>query len=183
EGGGKEGSGKKRGLIKEHSGGYLLAERINLFDDSTILKTLSEAKKAGTTILATGNVEDGELPPEVWETFGLRVRVESIHDIEERIEILRRVEAYKKHPTAFYSDFAAQENRLRERIARGREIVAKIDVPARARQKAEKEGKRIRADAGRLLSAAVANAALDGRNWVEAEDVEAVLPLVAPPGE
>ncbi|GEM_PF-2095050 len=178
---------KSRGLVGEAMGGYLVVERLNLFDDDTITKIVRLAKERGFTILATANREDGDFPPEIWDLFEVAVSVNSVVDIEERIEILKRVEEYRRDPFLFYQKYAAQEERLKDRIASARSIAPRVEFSAASTDHMKKMVSKIKPEwdekADRLvevlkkISAGVV--ALDGRTWVEKGDVNEAMKLMA----
>ena len=174
------GSKGAKGLVDAASGGYLVVERINLFDDETVKKIVSLTEEKKYTLLATANMEDGPLPPGFGEWVDMLVMVQSITDIEERIEILKRLELYRGDMKGFYGMYSASENRLAERLRRARKIVESLELPRETVKRIEAVcKKRKKQDRSRSLGlAAASNAALDGRTWADTRDVEDAVPLV-----
>ena len=126
------------------------------------------------------------IPGPIKENFILRVRVEEVRDVEERIEILRRVEMFRKNPFGFYDAYGKEEERLRGRIDEGRKILKKIGIPEKVTEDIRKRVK----DYGlkkeyerRLIMASSTNAAYEGRLAVSMEDVREVMKMVLPSSE
>ncbi len=123
------------------------------------------------------------IPGTIKENFILRVKVEEVRDVEERIEILRRVEMFRKDPFGFYDAYGKEEERLRKQIDEGRKILKKIGMPEKV---AEEIRKRIehyglkKEYERRLIMASGTNAAYEGRLAVSMEDVSEVIRMVLP---
>jgi len=168
------------GLVDQAAGGYLFIGRFNLFDDGTIGKMLASAKKKGFTLLATANLEDGGFPEEFDDELDLRVDVSSLTDIEERIEILKRLEGYRRDPKVFYQTYKGREDNLRKRVEKARKIVKSVEFSKQSQKKitsvCKKLNKTEREEA--VMKAMAANAALEGRAWASGEDLTEILPLV-----
>lgn len=125
------------GLLARANRGYLYIDEVNLLEDHLVDLLLDVAQSgqnvvereglsirhaARFVLVGSGNPEEGELRPQLLDRFGLSVEVESPKDIEVRIDVIRRRDAYDRDPTAFCADWAASEAELRARIvdARGR---------------------------------------------------------------
>ncbi len=126
------------------------------------------------------------VPNDVGENFVLKVRVDGVKDVEERIEILRRVELFRKDPRGFYNTYRKEEEKLRERIENGRSMLRKIDIPERIssfiKQSVERYGLKKEYER-RLIIASTANAAYEGRLVVSEEDVREVHRMIIPKTE
>ena len=67
--------------------------------------------------MGSGNPEEGELRPQLLDRFGLSVEVTSPKEIETRIEVIRRRDAYENDQCGLYRRVAARRMPpLRERI-------------------------------------------------------------------
>jgi Mg-chelatase subunit ChlI len=187
----------KPGYVGLVNRGYLLLSRANLLEPEVLSRILdiSEAgihrnrsehgdfsHPAKFNVIATMNPEDGELDAEVLERFSMAVKVQSIKDIEERIEIVRRVEAYRQNPT----DFVRRNHREMEafalRVKRARDLVNRVDMPKKVEVTIGKVLKQVGQDNDwvkhALREAALANAAFGDRVWVTVDDVAEVAELV-----
>ncbi len=187
----------KPGYVGRVNRGYLIIPRINLLEPENVnrLLDISEANihkytsesgdfihPANFNIIATMNPEDGELEPEVLERFALVVNVKAIMDIEERIEIVRRVEAYRQDPKDFVKKNRRELEAFSTRIIRARDLIKRADIPKKVLEAIDK----VTAQIGQehdwvkeaLTQAALANAAFDDRVWVTVDDVAEIAELV-----
>jgi Mg-chelatase subunit ChlI len=187
----------KPGIVGRVNRGYLLVEKANIVEPA-ILSKLMDVSEAGVyghseggrdyahparfSIVATTNPEDGELDPELLARFSLIVCVEAIRDIEERIEIVRRVEAYKSDPQDFFNRSQREAQAFRERVTKARSLAPRADVPSKVLRTIEKVSKETGHDGERvreaLRQAAVANASFNDRIWVTVDDVAEVADMV-----
>ena len=66
------------------------------------------------------------------DRFGLAVDVTSPKDIETRVEVIRRRDAYETDHTAFMLRWQAEDAAIRERILTGRKALKALTTPAEA---------------------------------------------------
>ncbi len=187
----------KPGFVGKANHGYLLLPRVNLLEPETLnrLLDISEAgihrnksdsgdftHPAHFKIIATLNPEDGELDQEVLERFSMMVNVKAIKDIEERIEIVRRVEAYRQDPEDFVYKNRREMEAFCNRVTRARDLVKRADIPKKVEnainKTLEKVGQSNDWVKEALTQAALANAAFDDRVWVNVDDVAEVADMV-----
>ncbi len=62
-------------------------------------------------LVGSGNPEEGELRPQLLDRFGLSVEVASPTDIDARIEVIRRRDAYESDHAAFMERWRAADAR------------------------------------------------------------------------
>jgi len=161
-------------------------QRLLDISEAGIHKSSSESgdftHPADFKIIATMNPEDGELDQEILERFSMVVNVKAIKDIEERIEIVRRVEAYRLDPEDFVQKNRREMEAFCNRVTRARDIVRRADVPKKVETAIDKTLKQVDQDndwvTDALTQAALANAAFDDRVWVTVDDVAEVADLV-----
>ena len=187
----------KPGFVGRVNHGYLILPRVNLLDPDFLnrLLDISEAgihrnksesgdftHPANFKIIATMNPEDGELDNEVLERFSMIINVKAIKDIEERIEIVRRVEAYHANSEEFVQKNRREMEAFSDRIIRARDLIKRTDVPQKVEEAIEKITKKLGQDndwvKAALRQAALANAAFDDRVWVTVDDVAEIAELV-----
>ena len=187
----------KPGFVGRVNRGYLILPRANLLDPDNLnrLLDISEAgihkshsesgdftHPADFKIIASMNPEDGELDNEVLERFSMIINVKAIKDIEERIEIVRRVEAYRADPEDFVLKNRREMEAFCARVTRARDLVKRTDVPDRVKEAIDKIAKKVGQDndwvKNALRQAALANAAFDDRVWVTVDDVAEIAELV-----
>src|SRR5216684_3775632 len=79
-------------------------------------------------LVGTMNPEEGELRPQLTDRFGLCVDITSIHNIQQRIEIVELRERFEAEPQAFLADYATAEQELRSRIIRAAQLEQRVTV-------------------------------------------------------
>ena len=187
----------KPGFVGRSNHGYLIVPKANLVDPA-ILNKLLDISEAGIhhsksesgdfthpadfKIIATMNPEDGELDPDVLQRFSMVLNVKAIKDIEERIEIVRRVEAYRLAPEDFVYKNRREMEAFCTRVTRARDLVKRADMPKKVEAAIDKTLKKMEQDEDwvkvALIQAALANAAFNDRVWVTIDDVAEVAELV-----
>ena len=185
------------GLLARAHGGVLYVDEVNLLADHLVDLLLdvsasgvniverdgiSHAHPARIVLIGTMNPEEGELRPQLLDRFGLFLRLADAPDLATRQRIVSARLAFDADPAAFVARRAAAEAALRERLVGARERLRQIDYAdadiARVGElcrAARVEG--VRADLA-LLRAARANAVLEGRAQIAAQDIDRVAPWV-----
>jgi len=90
---------------------------------------LSIRHPARFVLVGSGNPEEGELRPQLLDRFGLSVDVASPTDIEERIEVIKRRDAYENDNAAFMLRWQAEDAALRDQILSARAALKKLKTP------------------------------------------------------
>lgn len=135
------------GLLAQANRGYLYIDEVNLLEDH-IVDLLLDVAQSGENVIereglsirhaarfvlvGSGNPEEGELRPQLLDRFGLSVDVSSPTDIEERIEVIRRRDAYENDNAAFMLRWQAEDAALRDRILNARKALTKLKTPESA---------------------------------------------------
>ncbi|MBI1417131.1 MAG: magnesium chelatase ATPase subunit I [Limimaricola sp.] len=132
------------GLLARANRGYLYIDEVNLLEDHIVdllldvaasgenvveREGLSVRHPARFVLVGSGNPEEGELRPQLLDRFGLSVEVTSPKDIETRIEVIRRRDAYENDNSAFMLRWQAEDAAIRERILAGRKALKSIKTP------------------------------------------------------
>ncbi len=187
----------KPGIIGKVNRGYLLVEKANLLNPSILDRLLALTETgvhkhteddkefvhaARFVLIATLNPEDGELDVEAIARFPVVLNVKAIKDIEERIEIVRRVEAYKKDPEDFVTKSQREIAAFKNRVQNSRRMIKRADLPKKVATAINKVLKDVNQDndwiKNALRQAALANAVFDDRLWVTLDDVAEVAEMV-----
>jgi magnesium chelatase subunit D len=140
-------SGEKKfepGILADANRNILYVDEVNLLNDH-IVDVLLDAAAMGMNfieregvsyshpsafiLIGTMNPEEGELRPQLLDRFGLCVDIEGIREVETRIEVIRRRQAYENGPETFIPAWESQEQELRERILRAKELLPRVMVP------------------------------------------------------
>lgn len=187
------------GILAEANRNILYIDEVNLLDDY-IADILLDAAAMGWNVIeresvslrhpsrfilvGSMNPEEGELRPQILDRFGLYVQIEAVKDVEQRMEIVRRVEEFQADPIAFRKKFEKEQRKLRERIERAREIVNRVEIDEDllkllVKTIVEMEIKTHRAEIVTIRTAK-AIAALDGRKRVSFEDLKKAMELALP---
>lgn len=191
--------GEKRfepGLLARANRGFLYIDEINLLEDHLVdllldvaasgenvveREGLSVRHPARFVLVGSGNPEEGELRPQLLDRFGLSVEVRTPTDIAERIEIVRRADAFSRDAAAFCARFATADARLSRRIAAAAKRLGAIETPDAALIAGTRLCMAVGVDGLRgeltLLRAARALAALDGATTVDAALVARAAPM------
>jgi magnesium chelatase subunit I len=184
------------GLLARANGGFLYIDEVNLLEDHIVdllldvaasgenvveREGLSVRHPARFVLVGSGNPEEGELRPQLLDRFGLSVEVRTPQDLKQRVEILKRCDAFERAPEAFAESWHRAERKTLKRIARGREMLAAMRVPDAVLGFASRLCMTVGADGLRgeltLIRAGRALAALDGASEVTNAHVSAVAPM------
>jgi len=178
------------GLLASAHRGFLYIDEVNLLEDHIVdllldvaasgvnvveREGLSVRHDARFVLVGSGNPEEGELRPQLLDRFGISVEVGSPTDIAERIEVVRRRDAFDRDPAAFMERFRSADGKLRGRIRRAQALLKDIETPDEVLEFAARLCLKLGVDGLRgeltLLRLARAIAALAGKHSVEVADM------------
>jgi magnesium chelatase subunit I len=132
------------GLLARANRGYLYIDEVNLLEDHIVDLLLDVAQSgenvvereglsirhpARFVLVGSGNPEEGELRPQLLDRFGLSVEVTSPRDIETRIEVIRRRDAYENQYDAFMKKWRPKDSALRKGILAARAALPGLKTP------------------------------------------------------
>lgn len=191
--------GKKRfepGLLARANRGYLYIDEVNLLDDHLVDLLLDVAasgwnvvEREGVSVrhparfalIGSGNPEEGELRPQMLDRFGLHAVVETPTDPHHRVEVIRRRMAFDDNSMAFLREWESETEKLRKRIAAAQKSFSGIKISDQILEVIAEIATRLELDGHRgelvMARAARANAALESRRSVTADDIRHVAPL------
>jgi len=131
------------GILAQAHRNILYVDEVNLLNDH-IVDVLLDAAAMGMNyieregvsyvhpssfiLIGTMNPEEGELRPQLLDRFGLCVDIEGIHDVDTRVEVIRRRQSYEEHPTEFFEQWIDQEQKLRDRIVQAQELLSTVTI-------------------------------------------------------
>ncbi|WP_306547653.1 putative cobaltochelatase [Desulfobulbus sp.] len=185
------------GLLASAHRGLLYVDEVNLLDDH-IVDLILDAAASGENrveregisfrhparfiLVGTMNPEEGELRPQLLDRFGLCLEVAGAKELEERVELMERRDAYDLNQDGFCAEYQTATDQLAHRIAQARVLLPKVRIGANLRGFIgelcrENNVAGHRADLV-MEQAAKALAALEGRLEVSVEHVRVVAPLV-----
>jgi len=132
------------GLLARANRGYLYIDEVNLLEDH-IVDLLMDVAQSGENVVereglsirhaarfvlvGSGNPEEGELRPQLLDRFGLSVEVTSPRDIETRVEVMRRRDAFENDNAAFMKKWRAKDSALRKVILAARAALPGLKTP------------------------------------------------------
>ncbi len=186
----------ERGILSRADQNLLYIDEVNLLD-SPVTDAILDAAAAGSYTVRRGavagtyrsrfvligsmNPEEGDLRPQIMDRFGLRITVRGLMHREERLEIYRRVRAYRTNPRAFLQEWLASTEAAREEVSLARELLPEVTLTDEALSLGLELVQRLDIDSHRaeyaLFEAARAHAAADGRIHADVRDVRFAAPL------
>jgi len=132
------------GVLAAANRGILYVDEVNLLDDY-VVDVLLDAAAMGINIVeregvsfshparfmlvGTMNPEEGELRPQLTDRFGLCVDITSIHNIQQRVQIVELRERFEATPQAFLAEYASDEQELSSCITRAAQLEERVAVP------------------------------------------------------
>ena len=134
------------GLLARANRGYLYIDECNLLEDHIVDLLLDVAQSgenvvereglsirhpARFVLVGSGNPEEGELRPQLLDRFGLSVDVSSPKDIETRIEVIKRRDAFETGREAFLATWTGEDAKIRGAIVQARAKAAQESPPQR----------------------------------------------------
>jgi magnesium chelatase subunit I len=186
----------KRGLLAQADQNILYIDEVNLLPDD-ITDAILDASAQGRFTLRRGlvsasyrsrfnligsmNPEEGRLRPQIMDRFGLRVIVQRLDTVEERLEAYHRVHSYLSNPIRMSMEFMGETVHAQKEVLKARhlcrnttlnESVSTFGISLIQAMKIDS----LRADIT-LFEAARAYAAADNRQEVTQADVEAIAPM------
>jgi magnesium chelatase subunit I len=184
------------GLLARANRGFLYIDEVNLLDDHIVdllldvaasgenvveREGLSVRHPAHFVLIGSGNPEEGELRPQLLDRFGLAVDVATPTNVEDRVEVLKRREAFEQDRGRYARKWSGQEGKLRNRVVAAREHLRTVDVSDEALALAAGLCIALHSDGSRgeltLIKSARALAALDGAESVTRKHLRAVAPM------
>jgi magnesium chelatase subunit I len=186
----------ERGILAHANGNLLYIDEVNLLDDVIVDAILDAAAQGRVTVrrgplsadypssfvlVGSMNPEEGGLRPQIQDRFGLRVLVDGLLDPEERLEVYRRVRAFREHPHRLVAALAEATMSFGEEIEHARALLPHVELAPEAGQLSLRMVHELRISSHRaeitLLEAARAHAAADGRKLANVADIRAVAPM------
>jgi magnesium chelatase subunit I len=191
--------GEKRfepGLLARAHRGFLYIDEVNLLEDHLVdllldvaasgenvveREGLSVRHPARFVLIGSGNPEEGELRPQLLDRFGLSVEVRTPTVLSDRVEVVRRRDAYDRDPLGFSAKWASAESRIRKQIVKARAKIGSLHVPDVVLESASRLCMAVGADGLRgeltLMRTSRALAALSGDTEVSENHLRSGAPM------
>jgi len=183
------------GLLARANRGYLYIDEVNLLEDHLVdllidvaasgenvveREGLSVRHPARFVLIGSGNPEEGELRPQLLDRFGLSVEVKTPDTLAQRVEVVKRRDAFEQGPQAFTDAWKKEDDRVRRNIVAARKRLQDVAIPDTAREFAAQLCMSLGTDGLRgdltLVRAARAEAALQGAREVKSQHLIRVAP-------
>ncbi|HYM50070.1 MAG TPA: magnesium chelatase subunit D family protein [Candidatus Limnocylindrales bacterium] len=132
------------GVLAEANRNLLYVDEVNLLDDH-LVDVLLDAAAMGVNVVereamsithpahfilvGTMNPEEGELRPQLLDRFGLCVDVETLQEVDQRIEIVERERRFAEDPAQVRREAARDEAQLRATLAVARQRLQEVAIP------------------------------------------------------
>ena len=184
------------GLLAQANRGFLYIDEVNLLEDHLVdllidvaasgenlveREGLSVRHPAKFVLIGSGNPEEGELRPQLLDRFGLSVEVRTPQDLDLRVQVIKRRDAFDRDPEGFKADWEADNTKLRQRILKAQKAVGQLEIPDELLRLCAKLCHALGTDGLRaeltLMRATRAFAALHGAKKVTAAHLRAIAPL------
>lgn len=181
------------GLLAKANRGFIYIDEVNLLEDHLVDVLLDVAasgrnivEREGISIshpskfvlVGSGNPEEGDLRPQLLDRFGLFVEVETIYDIDQRVEIVERREKFEIDPTQFNKKQEVEQKQLRQRIVKAQKCIEDVTISKELLRKIAQVSIELKIDGHRgeltMMRASRAVAAFEGRTTVTETDVRNV---------
>jgi magnesium chelatase subunit I len=188
--------GFEPGLLARAHRGFLYIDEVNLLEDHLVdllldvaasgeniveREGLSVRHPARFVLVGSGNPEEGELRPQLLDRFGLSVEVKTPQVLADRVEVLRRRDAYERDPESFNAKWKARNKETGALIAAARARLDGVKISDEILETISTLCMAMGADGLRgeltVMRAARAAAALDGAKSVTKEHIKRVAPM------
>lgn len=131
------------GILAQANRGIIYVDEVNLLDDHIVdvlldaaamglnvveRESVSFAHPAEFILVGTMNPEEGDLRPQLIDRFGLCVEVEGVKDLGERVELIKRREAFDADPRGFIAQWAVEEQNIKNGIIVARQLLPKVTI-------------------------------------------------------
>ncbi len=187
------------GILAAAHRGILYVDEVNLLDDHVVDVLLDSAAMgvntieregisfshpARFTLVGTMNPEEGELRPQLLDRFGLCVNIEGIDNLEERVAVMERRNAFDDDPEGFCRIWESESESISRKIMAAREIYPEVKIENPLLYEIASCCLEVGVDGHRgdiiVLKTAKTMAAFDQRTSVLQADVEAAAELALP---
>ena len=139
------------GLLAQANRGFLYIDEVNLLEDHLVdllidvaasgenvveREGLSVRHPARFVLVGSGNPEEGELRPQLLDRFGLSVEVKTPELLTERVEVVRRRDAFEQDRAAFIEHWKPEDERIRRKLVAARKRLHEVVISDAARERA-----------------------------------------------
>lgn len=179
------------GLLQLANKKILYVDEVNLLQDNIVdtLLDVSQSKvnkieregmsyshESDFILVGTMNIEEGQLRPQLLDRFGLYINVTSTKDINERVELLKRLERFENNPVDLVKEYLVEEKNLKAKIKCAKSMLSLVKVSDENLQEMIKYclDFNIQGHRGDIVikETATAIAALNEREYITSDDIK-----------
>lgn len=183
------------GLLARANRGFLYIDEVNLLEDHLVdllidvaasgenvveREGLSVRHPSRFVLVGSGNPEEGELRPQLLDRFGLSLEVKTPEALPERIEVVKRRDAFDRAPEEFVALWKKADDKIRRKLLAARKLLPLVQVPDATLEQAARLCMKLGTDGLRgeltLMRAARALAALLGDTAVNDNHLKQIAP-------
>ncbi|MEL6322967.1 MAG: magnesium chelatase ATPase subunit I [Pseudomonadota bacterium] len=184
------------GLLAAAHRGFLYVDEVNLLDDHLVdilldvaASGINRVEREGLSIthpsdfvlIGSGNPEEGELRPQLLDRFGLSVDVRTPKSVADRVEVIRRRDAFERDREGFAKSWRRKDLAVRRKVEQAKAALPDVILDDETLGQAAALCLELGSDGLRgelaLMRAARALAALDGKETVTAAHLRRAAPF------
>jgi len=178
------------GILAEANQNSLYIDEVNLLPDHLVDMILDVSASGWNVIEREGisithpsrfvlvgsmNPEEGALRPQILDRFGLHAKAQRLLNPKDRMEVIRRSEAFLRDPLVFRETYEPQQEELKRRIEVARDVLPRVQASQSVMESIAKICTRLQVDGYRpdivMMRAAKALAAFNDRELVLPDDL------------
>ncbi len=186
----------RRGILSQADRNLLYIDETNLLPDEIVDAILDASAQGHYTVrrgpitstynsrfvlIGSMNPEEGNLRSQIMDRFGLRLIVQGLTHLDERLEAYRRVHAYKYNPRQMATAYQPVTEIARDEIQTARTLLPEVQLPDSVAQMGLELVRQMKIDSLRaeitMFEAARGYAAADNRLEVNPDDLRQVAPM------
>ncbi len=132
------------GLLADANRGFLYIDEVNLLEDHLVdllidvaaskvniveREGLSLTHPANFVLIGSGNPEEGDLRPQLLDRFGFSIEVSTPTELNQRIEVIKRRNAFDTEPEKFISQWTQKNIEITKKVESARRKLSKVVIP------------------------------------------------------
>ena len=187
------------GILADANRNILYVDEINLLDDHVVDVLLDSAAMGINTVeregisyshparfslVGTMNPEEGDIRPQLLDSFALSVYVAGEKDLDRRAEVIKRRLAYEDDPETFIAQWQEEQKNEVHRIQRAMKLLPQVTASNEILRTAAQISIALEVDGHRadivLIKTAETLAAVDGHTEVTKDDLKTAAKLALP---
>ena len=184
------------GLLAKANRGILYVDEVNLLDDHLVDILLDSAASGWNTVeregisirhparfvlVGSGNPEEGELRPQLFDRFGMHAEIRTVKDPQLRVKVVEERTSFDQTPEIWLETYEEKQQELRNKIIAAQKLLPQVELDYNLRIKISEVCSNLDVDGlrGDIVTnrAAKAYAAYNGQTKVTVEDISQIITL------